>query len=71
MVFQNNIIKVPNLKFDIEKLKQAFNQVLKIKEFDNAGGVVTNISSISLNRIKGDNQSTEGKNSWGKVLDDT
>jgi len=33
MVFQNNIIKVPNLKFDIEKLKQAFNQVLKIKEF--------------------------------------
>ena len=36
MVFQNNIIKVPNLKFDIEKLKQAFNQVLKIKEFDNA-----------------------------------
>ena len=66
MVFQNNIIKVPNLKFDIEKLKQAFNQVLKIKEFDNAGGVVTNISSISLNRIKGDNQSTEGKYSWGR-----
>ena len=31
MVFQNNIIKVPNLKFDIEKLKQDFNQVLKIK----------------------------------------
>lgn len=66
MVFQNNIIKVPNLKFDIEKLKQAFNQVLKIKEFDNAGGVVTNISSISLNRIKGNNQSTEGKYSWGR-----
>jgi len=66
MVFQNNIIKIPNLKFDIEKLKQAFNQVLKIKEFDNAGGVVTNISSISLNRIKGDNQSTEGKYSWGR-----
>ena len=66
MVFQNNIIKVSNLKFDIEKLKQAFNQVLKIKEFDNAGGVVTNISSISLNRIKGDNQSTEGKYSWGR-----
>ena len=66
MVFQNNIIKVPNLKFDVEKLKQAFNQVLKIKEFDNAGGVVTNISSISLNRIKGDNQSTEGKYSWGR-----
>jgi len=66
MVFQNNIIKIPNLKFDIENLKQAFNQVLKIKEFDNAGGVVTNISSISLNRIKGDNQSTEGKYSWGR-----
>ena len=66
MVFQNNIIKVSNLKFDVEKLKQAFNQVLKIKEFDNAGGVVTNISSISLNRIKGDNQSTEGKYSWGR-----
>ena len=66
MVFQNNIIKVPNLKFNIKKLKQAFNQVLKIKEFDNAGGVVTNISSISLNRIKGDNQSTEGKYSWGR-----
>ena len=66
MVFQNNIIKVPNLKFDVEKLKQAFNQVLKIKEFDNAGGVVTNISSISLNRIKGNIQSTEGKYSWGR-----
>lgn len=66
MVFQNNIIKVPNLKFDVEKLKQAFNQVLKIKEFDHAGGVVTNISSISLNRIKGNIQSTEGKYSWGR-----
>ena len=31
MVIQNNIIKVINLKFDIEKLKQDFNQVLKIK----------------------------------------
>jgi hypothetical protein len=66
MIFQNNIIKVQNLKFDVEKLKQAFNQVLKIKEFDNAGGVVSNISSISLNRIKGNIQSTEGKYSWGR-----
>jgi hypothetical protein len=31
MVIQNNIFKVINLKFDIEKLKQDFNQVLKIK----------------------------------------
>ena len=31
MVIQNNIFKVINLKFDIEKLKQDFNLVLNIK----------------------------------------
>jgi hypothetical protein len=34
MVIQKNIFKVLNLKLDAEKLKQAFNQVLKIKKFN-------------------------------------
>ena len=62
----NNIIKLKNIKFDIEKLTEAYKKILQIKKFDNAGGVVTNICSISLNRIEGDPQSTEGKYSWGR-----
>ena len=62
----NNIIKLKNIKFDIEKLTEAYRKIVKIKKFDNAGGVVTNICSISLNRIEGDPQSTEGKYSWGR-----
>ena len=66
-MFQNNhIITLKNIKFDIEKLKQAYREIVQIKKFDNAGGVVTNICSISLNRIEGDNQSAEGKYSWGR-----
>jgi hypothetical protein len=72
-VYQNNhIIKLKDIKFDIKKLINAFNEILQIRKFDNAGGVVTNISSISLNRINGDNpESTEGQIFLGKVLDDT
>ena len=62
----NNIIKLKNIKFDIEKLTEAYRKIVQIKKFDNAGGVVTNICSISLNRIEGDPQSTEGKYSWGR-----
>ena len=66
-MYQNNhIIKLKDIKFDIKKLINAFNEILQIRKFDNAGKVVTNISSISLNRIHGNPESTKGKYSWGR-----
>ena len=42
-----------NIKFDIDKLQDAYNQIIKIKKFDDGGGV-TNFGAISLTQIPGD-----------------
>ena len=51
--------KVKNLHFDILKLKQGLNEVLKIKNYDNANGI-KNFAAICLNQIPGKPESTQG-----------
>ena len=55
---------IENLKFNVQKLQDALKQVLKIKKYDDAGGI-TNFGSIGLNQIPGDPNSTKGNNARG------
>ena len=41
-----------NIKFDIDKLQEAYNQIVNIKKFDDGGGV-THFGAISLTQIPG------------------
>ena len=43
---------VPNLKFDIDKLRADLNTVLKKKKFNTLG--IKNFGAISLNQVPGD-----------------
>ncbi len=59
----NNFQK-QNVKFDIIKLKQACNEVLKIKGFDTSLGI-PHFAGIPLNQIPGDSDSVKGNNVRG------
>ena len=59
----NDFYKVPNIKFDISKLKSDLNKILNKKKFNSLG--IKNFGAISLNQIPGDKQSTEGHNVRG------
>ena len=52
------------IKFDIDKLKLACDQVLKIKGFDTSLGI-PHFAAISLNQIPGDPNSIKGNNVRG------
>ena len=52
------------LKFDLKKLKNALNEVLKIKGFDTSLGI-PQFAGISLNQIPGDPESIKGHNVRG------
>ena len=56
--------KVENLHFDVSKLRKGLDEVLQIRNYDNANGV-PNFSAICLNQIPGDPDSTRGKNTRG------
>ena len=56
--------KVENLHFNIEKLKKGLNEVLKIKNYDNANDI-SNFAAICLNQIPGDSDSIKGSNTRG------
>ena len=56
--------QVPNLKFDISRLKQDLEKVLERKKFETPG--VTHFGAIPLNRIPNDQTSIEGNNIRGK-----
>ena len=56
--------KVPNLHFDISKLRKALDIILKNRNFDTPG--LTHFGAISLNQIPGDKQSIQGHNVRGK-----
>ena len=56
--------KVENLHFDILKLKQGLNEVLKIKNYGSPKGI-TNFAAICLNQIPGKPDSIEGSNARG------
>ena len=51
------------IKFDIEKLQEAYQQIVKIKKFEDAG--VTHFGAISLTQIPGDPDSIKGNKARG------
>ena len=56
--------QVPNLKFDISRLKEDLEKVLERKKFQTPG--ITHFGAIPLNRIPNDQNSIEGNNVRGK-----
>ena len=56
--------KVPDLKFDISRLKEDLDKVLERKKFKSPG--VSHFGAISLNRVPNDESSVEGNNVRGK-----
>jgi hypothetical protein len=64
--------KVPELKFDISKLRNDLDSILKNKKFNSPG--VTHFGAISLNQIPNDENSIKGNNIRGKywtIADET
>ena len=55
--------KVPNIKFDISKLRLDLEKILKKKKFNTLD--VNHFGAIPLNEIPGDKKSTEGHNIRG------
>ncbi len=51
------------IKFDISKLQEAYNQIVQIKKFEDAG--VTHFGAISLTQIPGDPESIKGNKARG------
>ena len=60
----NDFRKVENLNFDIGKLKNALQEVLSKKSYDDAKGTKY-IAAISLNQIPGNPNSASGENVKG------
>ena len=64
--------KVPELKFDISKLRKDLDLILEKKKFNSPG--VTHFGAISLNQIPNDEESIKGNNIRGKywtIADET
>ena len=64
--------EVPELNFDILKLKKDLDKILKIKRFGTPG--VTHFGAIPINQIPNDKNSIKGNNIRGKywtIADDT
>ena len=64
--------KVPELKFDISKLRSDLDSILENRKFNSPG--VTHFGAISLNQIPNDESSIKGNNIRGKywtIADET
>ena len=64
--------QVPNLNFDISRLRKDLNKILENKKFNSPGG--THFGAIPINQIPNDNSSITGNNIRGKywtIADDT
>ena len=59
-----NDFQKQDVKFDIDELKKAYNEILKIKDFDGVSGV-SNFGAISLTQIPGDPESIKGNKARG------
>ena len=59
----SNFQQVPNLKFDIQRMRDDLNKVLKKKKFESPG--ITHFGAIPLNQIPGDENSIKGNNIRG------
>ena len=72
MVSFEDFYEVPNLKFDINRLRIDLENILKEKKFNSPG--VTHFGAISLNQIPNDEESIKGNNIRGKywtIADET
>ena len=59
-----NDFEKQDIKFDIDKLKEAYQKILKIKGFEGVAGV-SNFGAISLTQIPGDPDSIKGHKARG------
>ncbi len=59
-----NDFEKQDIKFDIDKLKEAYQEILKIKGFEGVTGV-SNFGAISLTQIPGDPDSIKGHKARG------
>ena len=59
-----NDFEKQDIKFDIDKLKEAYHEILKIKGFEGVAGV-SNFGAISLTQIPGDPASIKGHKARG------
>ena len=53
-----------NIKFDISRLQEAYNQIIQTKKFDDGGGIA-HFGAISLTQIPGDPESVKGSKARG------
>ena len=60
----SDFYKVPDITFDIKKLREELDRVLKQKKFNTLG--ITNFAAIPINRIPGDVDSIKGHNLRGE-----
>ena len=60
----SDFYKVPNITFDIKKLRDELDRVLKEKKFDTLG--IKNFAAIPINRVPGDVDSVKGHNVRGE-----
>ena len=60
----SDFYKVPNIAFDIKKLRAELDRVLKQKKFNTLG--ITNFAAIPINRVPGDADSIKGHNVRGE-----
>ena len=68
----DDFYEVPDLNFDIVRLREDLDKILKAKKFNSPG--VTHFGAISLNQIPNDKSSIEGNNIRGKywtIADET
>ena len=68
----DDFYEVPNLNFDISKLRDDLDKILKNKKFNSPG--ITHFGAIPINQIPNDENSTKGNNIRGKywtIADDT
>ena len=64
--------QVPNLKFDISRLRKDLDKILERKKFQSPG--ISHFGAIPLNRVPNDKSSVEGNNVRGKywtIADET
>ena len=64
MTLSFNDFQKQNVKFDIKKLKEAYHQILKIKDFQGVASI-SNFGAISLTQIPGDPDSIKGNKARG------
>ena len=62
-IISRDFWNVPNLKFDIQKLRSDLEKILKKKNFNSLG--IKSFGAIPLNQIPGDKSSVEGHNVRG------